>query len=165
MMPPSDAFYLAAEPGEDRLNLERALDALRYLGMSPTKSDLKEELEKLRRDPTTYNQPLDELLAAPITLEEFETLSRVLQRAKLTARGLIGCFKTFDPAERGFLAAADLRELATTLGDPLTDKEADSLLALAEQCGASEGRVDYTRLAEVLVDGTNVSSSGTHNCE
>ncbi|XP_064485199.1 calmodulin-like [Ornithodoros turicata] len=57
-------------------------------------------------------------------------------------------FRVFDRDGHGFITSAELRHIVTTLGERMTDEEADQLIRDADT--NNEGHIDYEELIKLL---------------
>jgi len=57
-------------------------------------------------------------------------------------------FKVFDRDGRGVLNAIELRHALTTIGEPLTEQEADDLFKAAEI--GNDGLINYEQFIQIL---------------
>lgn len=70
-------------------------------------------------------------------------------------------FKVFDRDNNGFISAAELRHVMTSIGEKLTDDEVDEMIREADQDG--DGRIDCesTPLYWPLLDRADLSRQTT----
>jgi calmodulin len=63
-------------------------------------------------------------------------------------------FKVFDRDNNGFISAAELRHVMTSIGEKLTDDEVDEMIREADQDG--DGRIDCTLLRDYTPTGRDM---------
>eukprot|EP00697_Spironema_sp_BW2_P016905 gnl/Spiro4/8413_TR4415_c0_g1_i1.p2 gnl/Spiro4/8413_TR4415_c0_g1~~gnl/Spiro4/8413_TR4415_c0_g1_i1.p2 ORF type:complete len:173 (-),score=51.72 gnl/Spiro4/8413_TR4415_c0_g1_i1:116-592(-) len=63
---------------------------------------------------------------------------------------LTKAFKRFDTDDKGVISAAELREMMTSLGEKLTEEEADEMLRDADVDG--DGQIDYAAFVQLLMN-------------
>lgn len=73
-------------------------------------------------------------------------------------------FKVFDRDNNGFISAAELRHVMTSIGEKLTDDEVDEMIREADQDG--DGRIDCTAalVQNPLVKNNTNRSQITNSC-
>jgi Ca2+-binding EF-hand superfamily protein len=77
-----------------------------------------------------------------INFDEFAMMmSRRMSSVESEEVELLEAFKVFDKDGDGYIGAAELRDIMLTLGERLTDAEADELVREADRDG--DGRINY----------------------
>ena len=74
----------------------------------------------------------------------------VTQSPEEQQKDIEGAFKIFDKNGNGVIEKAELLRIATTLGEPLTEEEAEQMMKIAD--ANKDGLIDYkgtTRLVDV----------------
>ncbi|XP_030759466.1 myosin-2 essential light chain isoform X2 [Sitophilus oryzae] len=134
-----EAFYLFDNRGDGKIHVAQIGDALRALGQNPTESDVKKY---------THQYKPDERVSFEVFLPIYQQISKT--RAADTAEDFIEGLRHFDKDGNGFISAAELRHLLTTLGEKLTDDEVGELLQGQED---SQGNVNYEEFVKLVMSG------------
>ena len=66
-----------------------------------------------------------------------------------TEEDLIEAFKNFDKDGSGNISAQELRHVMTTLGEKLTEEEADEMIREADTNG--DGYIDYVEFVKIMM--------------
>jgi len=105
--------------GDECITISQVGDVMRALGQNPTQAEIAECCKKWS-DPDSR-----------ITFEEFLPMLQTVhrQRERLGAEQFVEGLSHFDKDGNGQINVAELRHLLTTLGERLTDEEADQLLS------------------------------------
>jgi len=75
-------------------------------------------------------------------LAEFLTMMARKMKDTDSEEEIREAFKVFDRDNNGFISAAELRHVMTSIGEKLTDDEVDEMIREADQDG--DGRIDCT---------------------
>lgn len=125
---------------------------MRSLGQNPSESELQDMINEVDADnngtidfPGT-NHPL--VLFVPPTMTDWyaEFLTMMARKMKDTdsEEEIREAFKVFDRDNNGFISAAELRHVMTSIGEKLTDDEVDEMIREADQDG--DGRIDCKKI-------------------
>lgn len=80
-------------------------------------------------------------LANPRSVEFLTMMARKMKDTD-SEEEIREAFKVFDRDNNGFISAAELRHVMTSIGEKLTDEEVDEMIREADQDG--DGRIDCT---------------------
>ncbi|XP_050032172.1 uncharacterized protein [Dermacentor andersoni] len=87
-------------------------------------------------------------LQQKVQFPEFLDMVQKCTRAFSPQTDLQGAFRVFDRDGHGFITTAELRHVVTTLGERMTDEEADELIREADP--NNEGHVDYEQFIKII---------------
>lgn len=113
---------------------------LRAIGFIPTQADLA------NYSTSRFNS--SDRISLPSLQSFIETLPPPPTPAQLEAN-LMEAFRVFDREQSGRIPVAELRHILTSLGERLTEAEADEMLREADP--ESTGSIDYAALVRKLV--------------
>ena len=111
-------------PGKDLINV------LRCVGFNPTEDEVDEIYENMNVNEEMY-----------LEFAQVMSATRLCQKTVENPEELVEAFRIFDKHGTGRIAAKELSRIMTTLGDNLSAKEAEAMLA--ESRIDSEGNVNY----------------------
>lgn len=121
---------------------------MRSLGQNPSESELQDMINEVDADNNgTIDFPgtLQSLKYASLPIctdDHTEFLTMMARKMKDTdsEEEIREAFKVFDRDNNGFISAAELRHVMTSIGEKLTDDEVDEMIREADQDG--DGRID-----------------------
>uniref|UniRef100_A0A5S6QQM6 EF-hand domain-containing protein n=1 Tax=Trichuris muris TaxID=70415 RepID=A0A5S6QQM6_TRIMR len=130
-------FHFFSDDGGEHIGLAKVGTVLRTLGRTPTNAQIESLCDGLRGKDS-------------ISLEEFIPILNALQDAELVSADVLAAsLSQFDKDGSGYIKAAELRRLLTTIGDKLTDQEVDDLLAGQQD---SEGNVNVAQFVQSIMN-------------
>jgi len=134
-----ETFLLYDQRGDGRIPVSQIGDVMRALGQNPTESEVKKLVHEHRAD---------DRVPFEVFLPIMQAISS--KSSSDTSDDFIEGLRHFDKDGNGFISAAELRHLLTTLGEKLTDEEAEQLLAGHED---SKGNVNYENFVRTVMNG------------
>jgi len=128
--------------GEGSIETTKLGHALRSCGQVPTESWVLEHIAIVDPDKT-----------GKITWEGFRTvLNLMLEATKSEPEDhLLEAFRRFDPGVTGQIGCAQMREVLTTMGDVMNEKEIEEFLLEADPL--FQGVINYQGFVQTLVHG------------
>eukprot|EP01136_Pigoraptor_vietnamica_P007931 Opistho-1_new@42655 len=135
-----EGFVLFDKKGDNKIALADLGRVLRSLGQNPTEAEVKKTVDEI--DPTGTKR---------IGFDEF--LPILTRQRKETAKesDFIEGLKVFDKDGNGFMNAAELRHVLTSLGEKLTDDDVDQLLQGVEV--DKDGSINYEEFVKMVMSG------------
>lgn len=119
---------------------------MRSLGQNPSESELQDMINEVDADNNgTIDFPGTRwhiIVRGDSGLYHTEFLTMMARKMKDTdsEEEIREAFKVFDRDNNGFISAAELRHVMTSIGEKLTDDEVDEMIREADQDG--DGRID-----------------------
>lgn len=130
-----EAFSLFDRDSDGRLEASDLGSFLRSLGRNPTEAQIRTILT------STSSLGLPDLLSVLARMPAVDP-------AQLE-RELRAAFKVFDKEGKGMIPAGELKHIVTSLGERLSDAEAEEMLMVADPTGS--GSVDYEQFIQAIV--------------
>lgn len=88
-----------------------------------------------------------------IKFEEFLDVVRDKLRAADPEEGILQAFSAFDKDNTGYISAAQLRHIMTTLGETLSDEEVDEMIREAtENNNFANERINYREFTRMMMN-------------
>lgn len=113
---------------------------MRALGRNPTEAEVRD-----------YARQLDPHNTAMINFADFLNLMERVPPLdpQVAERELLDAFRVFDRDGKGYIPTAELRHIVTSLGEKLTEGEADEMMAEADP--EATGNVDYVQFIKKML--------------
>merc|ERR1719262_761029 len=119
-----------------------------------TTKELRRVLGRLGEQPT--NQELSRVVneidphgKGILDFQQFVTMMSYFDHGLITEEEVMEAFKIFDRDASGSIESSELRHVLQTLGDKLTEEEADMMLGEADADG--DGEIDYNEFAQTIL--------------
>jgi len=133
-----EAFSLFDKDGDGTITTLELGTVMRSLGQNPTEAELQDMINEVDADG-------DNMIDFP----EFLTMMARKMRDTDTEEEIKEAFKVFDKDGNGFISAAELRHVMTSLGEKLTDKEVDEMIREADVDG--DGQINYDEFVKMML--------------
>ncbi|XP_042557368.1 calmodulin-like [Dipodomys spectabilis] len=133
------AFSLFDKDGAGVIKTRDVGTLLRSLGQNPTEAEVQDLLGQV--DPDGQGT-----VALPVLAAVMASRGSVAVESKEEIRE---AFRVFDKDGSGFVSAAELRQVLTTLGEKLTDLEVDEMIREADIDG--NGLLNYEEFVQMMM--------------
>merc|ERR1711915_818886 len=131
------AYFKKFDANSDgKLSAEELKPALQSIGFDPTNEDIKKLVDAADHDGDGMIEYDSEEFVALLDELDDEPIDKVLE-----------AFRFLDKNGDGQISAAELRSLVTNHGTPMSEAEADKLIALADRNG--DGFIYYAEFVEM----------------
>ncbi|KXJ26877.1 Myosin-2 essential light chain [Exaiptasia diaphana] len=124
-----DAFSLFDLNGRGKVPAKKVKDILRAVGLNP----MMDDIQKMEKDLGKESVSFDSFLTLYVAFDK---------KPKIGMEEFIEGLRAFDKDQDGTVSAAELRNILVSLGDTLTQEDADTIIAL----GDNHGSVEYEKL-------------------
>ncbi|ODV89357.1 hypothetical protein CANCADRAFT_3985 [Tortispora caseinolytica NRRL Y-17796] len=136
-----EAFALFDKDGDGHITTAELGVVMRSLGQTPTEADLQDMINEVDQD---HNGTID--------FPEFLTMMARKMKDSDSEDEIREAFKVFDRDNDGYISAAELRHVMMSIGEPLTEEEADQMIREADADG--DGLINYVEFAHTLCAST-----------
>nr|XP_037276736.1 calmodulin-A-like [Rhipicephalus microplus] len=119
-----EAFALFDKKGSGTISTKELGNVIRALGQNPTEAELKDMIAEVD---TNGN--------GTVGCSEFIAMMNKKARTADTEDEMREAFRVFDRDGNGFITAAELQQVMSTLGENLTDEEVDNMIRVADMDG------------------------------
>eukprot|EP01122_Echinamoeba_exundans_P007377 TRINITY_DN2258_c0_g1_i1.p1 TRINITY_DN2258_c0_g1~~TRINITY_DN2258_c0_g1_i1.p1 ORF type:complete len:157 (+),score=56.77 TRINITY_DN2258_c0_g1_i1:23-472(+) len=133
-----EAFSLFDKDGDGSITNKELGIVMRSLGQNPTEAELQQMIAEVDTDGN-----------GTIDFPEFLTLMAKKMVSQDSEEDIREAFKVFDKEGTGYIQAAELRHVLTSIGEKLTEEEVDELLREADVGG--DGRIKYEDFVKVML--------------
>ncbi|KAL9537344.1 hypothetical protein MBANPS3_011858, partial [Mucor bainieri] len=168
-----EAFQLFDKDGDGAITTKELGTVMRSLNLNPTEAELQDMVSKLPPLHLPFLSPpfFTALLMRLIVMETViltlvnswqcwqDLLSRNTRKMKDTdsQEEIQEAFKVFDKDGNGYISAAELRHVMTSLGEKLTEEEVDEMIREADVDG--DGQINYEEFVKMMVSGSPMCMS------
>lgn len=121
---------------DGKINVAEVGTVMRSVGAVPTEGELRQLTQDFSKEGISA-----------VDFDTFLTLLGRFYRAD-TDKELTDAFRVFDKDGKGFVDAKELRHILTTLGEKLSEKEADQFIREADP--TSSGKVSFENFMKVV---------------
>ncbi|XP_044535569.1 calmodulin-alpha-like [Gracilinanus agilis] len=132
-----EAFSLFDKDSDGSITTKELGTVMRSLGQNPTEAELQNMMGEVDADGN-----------GTIDFPEFLGMMAKKMKGAETEESIREAFKVFDKDGNGYVSAAELRHVMTSLGEKLTDEEVDEMMGEADVDG--DGQVNYEEFVRVL---------------
>ncbi|CAN6652031.1 calmodulin [Trichomonascus vanleenenianus] len=132
-----EAFSLFDKDNDGQITTKELGVVMRSLGQNPSESELSDMINEVDVDND-----------GTIDFPEFLTMMARKMKDTDSDEEIREAFKVFDRDGNGFISAAELRHVMTSIGETLTDQEVDQMIREADADG--DGRINYNEFVDLL---------------
>lgn len=132
-----EAFSLFDKDRDGKITSRELGTVMRSLGQTPTEAEISDMINEIDIDND-----------GTVDFSEFITMMARRMKTSDDEEVIKEAFRVFDRNGNGLISAAELRHVLTSIGDKLTDEEADEMIRAADVDG--DGQINYEEFSRVL---------------
>ncbi|XP_048764701.1 calmodulin-A-like [Ostrea edulis] len=135
-----ESFDIFDKNKDGHISLHELDTVVRSLGLNPSMKNLR-----------TFIKEIDQNQDGKIQFEDFKILMSkfyVSQSPEEQQKDIEGAFKIFDKDGNGMIEKSELLRVATTMGEPLTDEEAEQMIKIADT--NNDGLINYKEFSRFI---------------
>lgn len=133
-----EAFSFFDRDGDGTISVKELGTVMRSLGENPTDVELKDMINEVDADGN-----------GTIDFSEFLTMMSRKMNDKESEEEIIQAFQMFDKDNNGYISAAELRHVMSTLGEKITESDVEEMIREADIDG--DGKVNYQEFVKMMV--------------
>ena len=135
-----DIFDQFDKDKDGKISAKELENAMVSMGQNPTNEEIKEMMEEadLNKD-------------GKIDFEEFLSLMTRNSPETQTEDEVINAFRVFDKEGNGLISSAELKHIMMTIGDKMTEEEADEMVNEADI--DEDGMINYEEFVRMMMAG------------
>ena len=135
-----DIFDQFDKDKDGKISAKELENAMVSMGQNPTNEEIKEMMEEadLNKD-------------GKIDFEEFLNLMTRNSQETQTEDEVINAFRVFDKEGNGLISSAELKHIMMTIGDKMTEEEADEMVNEADI--DEDGMINYEEFVRMMMAG------------
>ncbi|CAG9942152.1 unnamed protein product [Clonostachys rosea f. rosea IK726] len=150
-----EAFSLFDKDGDGEITTKELGTVMRSLGQNPSESELQDMINEVDADNNGTIDFPEFLTMMARKMKDTDSEEEIREAFKVrrydrddtVVKADMG--QVFDRDNNGFISAAELRHVMTSIGEKLTDDEVDEMIREADQDG--DGRIDYNEFVQLMM--------------
>ncbi|EMR67428.1 putative calmodulin protein [Eutypa lata UCREL1] len=141
-----EAFSLFDKDGDGQITTKELGTVMRSLGQNPSESELQDMINEVDADNNGTIDFPEFLTMMARKMKDTDSEEEIREAFKVCC---LHWEQVFDRDNNGFISAAELRHVMTSIGEKLTDDEVDEMIREADQDG--DGRIDYNEFVQLMM--------------
>lgn len=134
-----EAFSLFDKDRDGKITSKELSTVMRALGSAPSESEVQDMINEVDLDND-----------GTVDFSEFLTMMARKTKDHDSQEEIEEAFKVFDRNNNGYISSSELRHVLMSIGDRLTEGEADAMIAEADIDG--DGQISYEEFSKILMN-------------